>query len=575
MSRNQSKSDEARKAVDLLFNHIGIRRVVSVDDRQADSKYGVEEFIGACISAGRSFVVDIPSLQSMPYSEDVNTWRDLIRQFWDNMDEGEKSKAFDDLQKIVDTPHAEDTHAASALNSIFGNIELLEYSLREWHDNRDRLLSEARGGVKTLFLFDKDLSREPEAGGTEEGGIELLRDIQESTTDSEALCGILSHTTSIEQEYDAWRGYEGRVEMDRFIFVSKQRLEAKNWSGFAGTLKLLAINGACKDLVMRISDIIRDAHADALRKIKEFTVYDIEEIVFRSSNVEGVWEPDTLFRVFNLFHRAYAMDRAKADSNLRALTDKIRSVSTISTSTPAASQTKARNIQRLELYEDGANINRYYSPIELGDIFESTKGPFQGNKYILIAQPCDLMVRMESGQRAPGVQEAVLAELTTAKPPSSQLEAFFELPFYSGEDSSLFVSFRKIHTVILFALDMCVFRNDGQAIFEIGKTCPTGVIPAWKNHYRHMQEWAKGIMESSRKLCDELGISDDSEHFRSLAVLAMPPSSNTQLFQRSFSSSILNYNCKRVGRLTELRSSALLARFARYMARPAFLGPLA
>ena len=80
----------------------------------------------------------------------------------------------------------------------------------------------------------------------------------------------------------------------------------------------------------------------------------------------------------------------------------------ISTSSFATPNYNTMALQRLERYELAEYLNSHYIPIELGDIFQ--KMGDSAKRYVLLAQPCDLMVRTD-GKRNPFINEGVLGNL--------------------------------------------------------------------------------------------------------------------------------------------------------------------
>jgi hypothetical protein len=68
-------------------------------------------------------------------------------------------------------------------------------------------------------------------------------------------------------------------------------------------------------------------------------------------------------------------------------------------------------VRRLEWFEDEADVNGQYLPIELGDLFRI--GGKTDKLFVLVAQPCDLMVRQDGkqpGTRHHTVSHAMLLE---------------------------------------------------------------------------------------------------------------------------------------------------------------------
>ena len=122
---------------------------------------------------------------------------------------------------------------------------------------------------------------------------------------------------------------------------------------------------------------------------------DFDRIVFGSSRREGVWEPDTLLRVFGILMRREARSQLYQDADISTAVAEARRISAIPEDVAAALDEESASpevlrIQRFESYESDDELNQFHVPIELGDIFERDSN---GQRYILLVQPCDLMVR--------------------------------------------------------------------------------------------------------------------------------------------------------------------------------------
>ena len=210
-------------------------------------------------------------------------------------------------------------------------------------------------------------------------------------------------------------------------------------------------------------------------------------------------------------------------------------------------------------------------PIELGDIFQKTSG---NRKFILLAQPCDLMVRSD-GKRRHTVYEAVLAEIETPSNDQNKHLAFehgdiYKLPYFdeiTGDEH--YVNFSKTHSVKLCILDLCVYQKDGSAKISYGQTCPETLIPSWKNHFSKINRDFEKVIKRYKEL-QEKGIKKD------ILNMILPKSSNEKstLFkakiQLSKKEESISYDCKRIGRLCQPRSGELLTKYANYISRMAF-----
>jgi hypothetical protein len=317
-------------------------------------------------------------------------------------------------------------------------------------------------------------------------------------------------------------------------------------------------------LIEEVSKVFLEAQRAAQEKIDKINIYDFEHIVFRSSYLEGIWEPETLLRIFELFHKITARESTRSNTLMHQLTTRIRSVSNIPLEMIETSKHNSWKIQRLELYEESDYLHNFHMPIDLGDIFEKTSS---GKKFILLVQPCDLMVRPEGRRKAfEGVVAEIDNQLPTDRNGMPLHDSYYELAYFDkNTGDSHYVDFRRTHTVSLWIFDLCVYQNDGLAKFKLGEICPNEVIPGWKKLYEK-------LFEDVGKKIGKYQQLQQAQYKSEFLKLVIPKSSNENLFkgQIDMSERSLIYDCRRTGRLCQPRAAAMLTKFANYLARAAF-----
>jgi hypothetical protein len=88
-----------------------------------------------------------------------------------------------------------------------------------------------------------------------------------------------------------------------------------------------------------------------------------------------------------------------------------------------------RQWRRDEVFDAGSRLNALRSPLACGDVFKKDGG---NRYYILLGQPCDLVVRF-NGSRA--AREALLVKLASYQPANAaQSHRYFEVPPLEGID---------------------------------------------------------------------------------------------------------------------------------------------
>jgi hypothetical protein len=117
---------------------------------------------------------------------------------------------------------------------------------------------------------------------------------------------------------------------------------------------------------------------------------------------------------------------------------------------------QVHQIQHTELFDAAKLLNPAHQPLDLGDIFEVGDGQY----YILLAQPCDLMVRKGSRIDIVTLVKIQTYEATANDPKG--MSSFRLDHFESQPGKKTFVRFRNSFQISLNVLDLAVFNDDGQ-----------------------------------------------------------------------------------------------------------------
>jgi hypothetical protein len=512
----------------------------------------------------------ITELKEIPFDAPPEIWRQAIRQLWNDLNDKDKERIYQQLRSKAQVSEEQDIQYAEKLSDLFEGFDFMPLSPDEWKDQKSAILEKA-ASQKTLLLFDQDLSM---ADRTDTEGIGLIQEVL--NTEKAIMCGLLSKTFGGDETYRKWEEIVADYHMEdtrhRFVLLSKRDLE-EDPANFALMLKLTVLSADCKGLKDRVIQIIKEAVDEARHSLEKIDIYAFEDIVFRSSFNEGVWEPDTLFRLFGVYHREETLKRAKANEELRKQATLIREISHLPITPKKPFKSGTWRIQRREIYDDPGYLNIGHMPIELGDVFERTTN--SGNRiFVLLAQPCDLMVRWarNPGERHPSVIEGLLAEVLESLPPKvkgtpAQFEAYYELPYFSQDTGkSYHVSLRKVHTIPLCVLDLCVYHENGEATLRLNEHCTDEVIPPWQRRYELLCVKVKASIDEYSKLQSNTNLSDDYRLKLALCHFGGDETGGKiDLEQQS-----ITYPYKRVLRLRQPRAGVLLTRFSNYISRAAF-----
>ena len=574
-----------RRHAQLLLTSIGVERIIVVDDKYDEPE--VEQLLGVGSTLAPDQLSAIPHLNDIDFRVDPEVWIGPVRARWESLDAAARrtvlarARAY---ERAAEPPAGGteadavqerlDAQAVQSLEDILGDLEgcnCLTLSLSQWRTQADALLT-GDGAANTVLLFDKDFSREE--AGTENVGIELVRRVQDTNI---GYCGLMTHTVPVGGEYNAWRQLTADygLDRDRFVVIAKERLTggSPDYYEFFRMLRFVALTGRYAKVKSAAWTIFERSVAEARTAVDRLSVLDFDRIVFASSRREGVWEPDTLLRVFAILMRREARSGLHEAEDISSAVADARRISVIPEElTVALGEEKvsyeALRIQRFESYESAEELNPFHVPIEAGDIFERIA---TGRRYILLAQPCDLMVRPRGTRSYENDKHGRTAPLVELRIPDDGVKAkdsWGELPFYNeATGQTAFVDFAKVHQVLLAVLDLCVLRPDGVATVDVTAPCPDLLIEPWKARYARLQRFFAAALARYRQVEDRT----DCNEFK---LLALPAPSTTVPFRVTAGVQTVGYDLKRVMRLRQPRAGALLTALAQHQARAAFEHPL-
>jgi len=562
----------AREAARSLFSVMNIKRVIVVDD-VLSTPFMAADVIGQCVAylnAGKVAVLQaVSELAGIDFEiADREVLTTNLRALIEPMEEAVRRSVAVQLADAKDDKNDAENASRTQLENILQDFEVRCLSLAQWNAEKAGLLGDATAAA-TLFLFDQDMSQ---AEGTEVGsaveGIRIIAGLLTENPERAIYCALITHTVPAGHEYEAINvlakehGIEGAK--DRLVVISKAHLRDDPMA-FAFRIKRAAIAPRCGELKSMVLTVVKEAVEHARKELESLNVYDFEQIVFQSSYLEGVWEPDTLIRLFNLFHRREARAKAIAHDGIRDTADAVRQVIEIPFKPDDAPKSSSSAIMRLEMFEDADYLNTHHLPLELGDIFQGKKGRL----FVLVVPPCDLMVRSDGAR--PGCDEAALAGVFDANTAGEKL--WFKLPYFDASTfTTKWVRLSKPAVLPLRVLDLTVFDNEGKSKMRFDQPAPKGLIPSWTKRYDRLASELRDIHTKYAGLTAGLEGNQKNEALRHVRI-SMTGGGSQFPGDIDMNNNEISYNLKRVGRLKEPFASALLRAYSAFVSREAYEHP--
>lgn len=526
-------------SVNSILDEMGIECVYHVDDYYCEAKPVTLDNVMAQFNDLNSETLKKILVEDFTGDSEID--QAALREKWEDLTSEEK----EELSISIGESFIWDKKASELVESLFSEGRIEKLSPLEWEAKKEKIYEIIKGS-KVLFLFDNDWGEHRKSSGIEAIS-SLLKNPE--IIDTNLLCGLYTHTVTPEEEYSKRMSLatEKDIDNNRFLVISKQHEEET----FVSSLRTTALIPTLIQFRDNVNKNIKDATTEVENIIAKLDIIDLEYITLDTSHKEGDWEPEILYRIHKNRHQKEFKSKLFADSSIQELIEKMRKIKFIDG--PKIRPTREIiELMKHELYDE--EVNRYNCPIKSGDIFE--KGD---KKYILLSQPCDLMIRSD-GQRRPDGFNCFTNLVEIKAQESSEPSASSKLD-YLDIASSLYVHFSKAHKVELAVLDLCTFNNTGETSIDLKVTSFNHKIAGLTKRYEEIYKKINKTYNTWILKTD--GSSDVAKQ------LFTPNGKGVLNLTTDKTNKIINFGLKRIARLSKAKAQVILDEFLRHKGRPA------
>lgn len=542
--------ERQRAVTGELLDAIGAESLLVVDDEA----FSAFDYLTAVATAPND-IENIGDEELDPRTENA-AWSQSVQEAWEQRKEDERASLLQEARQLLRTETRFDLSPLHWLQEIFPSGRIRIITPQTWEAEGEQLTADE---PPPLVLFDQDL------GGYSRTGIDLLREYRGGRKTEVGLqrpAGILSAIVS--EQGELLSGTPGELEKvpgGSLMMISKAHLSEDK---LGEAVQLLRLTGNLPHLESARDHVLNGLVEDmqqAAEATRGLPPRVLEDLVYRSSYVEGAWEGGTLARVAGLLLTEATRDRELGDNQLAEVVTKARRLARSVDDAAPESPTEAGRLHRIENYAPQEWINQLRLPIANGDLFR-LDGADEPRFFVLVAQPCDLVLR-PAGKR--DVDDARLLPIVQRKHDGKVLE--HPLPAVPPEplpDACVAMLKQGFH-VSMDALDLCWFNEGGQAVIEDVETIDKDQLLTEGMTLRRAF-----LRHEARRLVDHLDVlSKRSERELGFAMEqqaqgTVPLSYDTATPMR------LAYPLTRIGRLSPHQAEALLVRYAAAQARAAF-----
>ncbi|MCX7429111.1 MAG: hypothetical protein NTW96_26235 [Planctomycetia bacterium] len=553
-----------------LFQAIGIKRVVYVDDQFGITR---ERLATRCRDLTVEQLTASGVFPGVEFPEDDEPLREQrLKAAIDKVSDKQLEPAFDAIAELPNGTGKKDRDAAKGFTDLLGEAtDLKLLSLSQWR-SQSKNLAQEYGTVPTLFIFDDDFQLE---GGAEEEGRRTIDQLHGELKQYKHAYALLTHKAADETEEETL--YKAIVEQypaiaDYLVVIAKARLVNGDRNRFVHRLKATLLYRLFRVVRQKLTAATTEANAVALQEIEKLGLEAFERIVFRSSQEEGAWSPETLTRLFGVTHERHVRSRLRKDVELHKAVANIDPLCSIETQGVSdAVRELAEELQQLEMYDGPDELNQLHLPIEVGDIFASQNG----NQCILVAQPCDLVVRAKGLRRGDTRDKRQVAALLTIQrrdvSAHNPLRAHEHvLPHYAPTDKKTWYSLvNQAMYLPVWVLDLCVLNTDGRCRIGKDDVCSGLFTLPWRKRQQVLTQRCGELIE----LFDSLAAPKQQEAAELIRSLLRFPlgikveASVEPAGRKPGDPWEIRIDLRRVRRLRERYAVALLTHYSSHLSR--------
>lgn len=564
-----SEIDEARTALKSLLARFGITSAVIIDDEAYDIAFSdVFALVSIHTQAAREALGAVGAELNF---ESPDLWRDPLEQEWNRLPHGEQQALYSRLATLGGEVSRTHARFASNIRDLLP-VSCTVLQPKEWANREDEFVKKTiveKDGVKscsTLLLFDLDLEK---AGLGKTGGATLILDVIAKHKGVDILCGIVSSLVRADDEGATLLDAPDGFDHERVVRIAKADLPEKPNQFVYGVKRALLAPHVIR-LRETAAKIIADAHAAATARFKHLEIYDVVYAVITRSDEEGVRDFETFFRIHDVFYKDELRRQAYSTGELTKAASELRDVSLLAPTASKPTDRKTWELQRREIYDDARDLNRLHLPVELGDVFACDGRDGPATEYIVLGQPCDLIVRTRNGKRrADHVLVARISRTAPAKADGESL-ASFRLPYYLEGGDDAWVKFSDHYTVPAWVLDLCVYNDDGRAKYRDDAAMVHGLTAGWVKRAALLKTDVDRAVKrlASEKIAQPKGQAAAEPPLNALVERAL-----AHPFVLAFARLAplaLEVRCQRVQRVLPPYSADMLTKFGHYLSRTAF-----
>lgn len=460
---------QAIEATNQLLDVENIACIIYIDDKFDIDGQKVEFKAHLLRIKDQGNYLNTEKFKDLGWAGPIPRFESQVESLWDK-DINKRELLYEVCMHLQDEESANVIPALDLVNCFGERIKLL--TPNEWFSDEYKLIKGLTGDKKALCLFDYQFHSGHDLIDGRNGAQLLKSLLEQQELEEKIVCGIFSHTFSEkdEDEYRLKYSKDYVIEPTKFYTISKSRFAFDpKISAFSEGIKNLLLLPHMEDLKKQAIQVFQESNQIAAQKIQDISPKTFNQIVQKSSLKEGIWEINTLFRLYGILSKEENLKCISNPVKRTSFNDSIKNIREIDRINTGyhsnISNEQLITLRQSEVYLASELINLLHLPISNGDIFK-----IKNIEYILLVQPCNLALRATDGfcgKRAYNYNNGLLIPLKEGDFKKLNSPAFEQIITPSLKETVKYADFSGFKNMPLDLLDLVVFNDSGEATLDM------------------------------------------------------------------------------------------------------------
>lgn len=432
---------------------------------------------------------------------------------------------------------------------------------------------------KVSYIIDLNQS-----GGDEKQGLEILKILHQYKSKGTAFLLTHSATASGEAVKEAelqsdLRNGPGQADIPVCV-ISKARLtDAADETDMAAALRIAikraGLRRSVHEVLHKLKPDVTTAFDEAAQMLLAIPPEQLDEFVVERGYQEGLSELHVVERAITAHMSQKVREVFARDPEVLQSTARLRSLRAVALKEGAATPVHENldGFRRLEVWESDALINKSFTPLACGDIFQIDEYEAKSEKlFLLLGQPCDISLRGEQDRDQEHAMLIPLKKRETKAGASGDDKLKLRLLQFKIDGVQWACDFRLASAVRLSILDLACLREDGRVRYDAEQPTNVPLLAALHSVIGHRVKVAREVLDGkdeppgALQLCFRASTPFNSVHHGKLIgkETRTIDGKSVKLPRR------VTWSLRRVGRIRMPYAAALLRDFLAIQGRDAF-----